>query len=88
MLKSCSHCMRLSSGSVVKNSPAYAGDAGDVGSIPGLARSPEVGNVNPPQYSFLENSMDRCGNNISWGTAHCTMILYLERRPKKKTLNC
>ena len=29
-------------GSVVKNSPASAGDAGDVGSIPGLEKSPGV----------------------------------------------
>ena len=48
--------MRLSSGSVVKNSPAYAEDAGDVGSIPGLARSPGEGHGNPLQYSFLETT--------------------------------
>ena len=41
---------------VVKNLPAKAGD---VGSIPGLGRSPGVGNVNPLQYSCLENSMER-----------------------------
>ena len=28
-------------GSVVNNPPANAGDSGDAGSIPGLARSPE-----------------------------------------------
>ena len=33
--------------------------AGDVGSIPGLGKSPGEGNDNPPQYSFLENPMDR-----------------------------
>ena len=32
------------SDSVVKNPPAIAGDAGDVGSIPGLGRSPGRGN--------------------------------------------
>ena len=32
---------------------------GDLGSIPGLARSPEGGHGNPLQYSCLENSMDR-----------------------------
>ena len=31
----------------------------DVGSIPGLERSPEVGNGNPLQYSCWENPMDR-----------------------------
>ena len=32
---------------------------GDLGSIPGLGRSPGEGNGNPLQYSCLENSMDR-----------------------------
>ena len=31
---------------------------GDLGSIPGLGRSPGEGNGYPPQYSGLENSMD------------------------------
>ena len=31
----------------------------DAGSVPGLGRSPRVGNGNPLQYSCLENSMDR-----------------------------
>ena len=31
----------------------------DPGLIPGLGRSPGVGNGNPCQYSCLENSMDR-----------------------------
>ena len=38
---------------MVKNLPAHAGDANDVGSIPG------AGNGNPLQYSCLENSMDK-----------------------------
>ena len=45
--------------SVVKNPPANAGDAEDVGSIPGLGRSPGEGNGNSLQYSCLENPMDR-----------------------------
>ena len=44
---------------VVKNPPANAGDARDVGLIPGSGRSPGVGNGNPFQYSCLENLMDR-----------------------------
>ena len=32
---------------------------GDLGSIPGLGRSPEEGNRYPLQYSGLENSRDR-----------------------------
>ena len=34
-------------------------EQGDVGSIPGLGRSPGVGNGNPLQHSHLENPMDR-----------------------------
>ena len=34
-------------------------DAGDLGSIPGLGRSPGEGNGNPLQYSCLENPLDR-----------------------------
>ena len=36
---------------VVRNLPANAGDARDAGLIPGLGRSPGVGNGNPLQYS-------------------------------------
>ena len=34
-------------------------NAGDLGSIPRLGRSPGEGNGYPLQYSCLENSMDR-----------------------------
>ena len=44
---------------VVKNSSAKAGDAGDVGLIPGLGRSPGRGHGNPLQYFCLENPVDR-----------------------------
>ena len=44
---------------VVKNLPANSEDARDMGLIPGLGRFPKEGNVNPLQYSSLENSMDR-----------------------------
>ena len=44
---------------VVKNLPANAGDIRDVGSIPGLGRSPGEGNGNRFWYSCLENPMDR-----------------------------
>ena len=44
---------------MVKNPPANAEDAEDLGSIPGLEKSPGGGNGNPLQYSCLENSMDR-----------------------------
>ena len=44
---------------VVKNLSANAEDIRDVGSIPGLGRSPGGGHGNPIQYSCLENLMDR-----------------------------
>ena len=40
---------------MVKNPPGNAGDAGDVGSVPGLGRFPGGGYGNPLQYSCLEN---------------------------------
>ena len=42
-----------------KESACNAGDAGDIGEIPGSGRSPGEGNGNSLQYSYLENSMDR-----------------------------
>ena len=44
---------------MAKNLPANTGDIGEVGSTPGLGRSPGVGNGNPLQNSCLENPMDR-----------------------------
>ena len=40
------------------DSKVCAYNAGDLGSIPGLGRSPGEGNGNPLQYSCLENPMD------------------------------
>ena len=42
-----------------KNSPANAGDTGDMGLSPGSGRYSGGGNSSPLQYSFLENPMDR-----------------------------
>ena len=50
---------------VAKNLPANAGDVKDMGSVPGSGGSPGGGNGNPPQFSCLENPMDR----IPWGLA-------------------
>ena len=44
---------------VIKNLPANAGDRRDMGSIPGLGRSPGGGYGNPLQNSCLENPKDR-----------------------------
>ena len=52
---------------MVKNLPANARDSRDVGSIPGLGRSPGGGNGNPLQYSCQENPVDR---GASWATIH------------------
>ena len=43
----------------LKNPFAYAGDASDVGSIPGLERSPGLGNGNTLQFPCLDYFMDR-----------------------------
>ena len=48
--------MGFVSGSVVKNLPTNAEDAG---SIPGSRRAPGEENGNPLQYSCLGNHMDR-----------------------------
>ena len=46
----------------LRESVCNAGDIKDVDLIPGLGRSPGVGNGNLLQYSFLENSIDR----VAW----------------------
>ena len=43
----------------MKNPPADAEDIRDAGSIPGLGRSPGEGHGNLPQFTCLENPMDR-----------------------------
>ena len=50
--------MGLPWGPVVKNPPA---SAGDMGSIPGLGRSPGKGNGNPLQYSCLDKKIQWTG---------------------------
>ena len=71
---------------VVKDLPANAGDTRDMGSTPGLGRSPEGGHDNPLQYSCLENPMDRGAwratvhrvtkSQIQLSDLVCTHILY------------
>ena len=46
---------------------ASACNAGDLGSIPGLGRSPGEGNGTPLQYSCLENPMD---GGAWWAKVH------------------
>ena len=52
---------------MVKNLPANAVDARDVGLVPGSGRSLGEGNGNPLQYSYLGNPMDR---GVWWATVH------------------
>ena len=61
-------------------------NAGDVVSIPGLERSPGVGNGNPPQYSCLENAMDRgawqhrvheVAKGRTWLSTHSHIVLQI-----------
>ena len=52
---------------VVKNLPANAGDLRDLGSIPGLGKSPGGGLGIPLKYSCQENPMDR---GSWWVTVH------------------
>ena len=62
---------------VVKNLPGNARDIRDVGSIPGLGRSPGEGNGSPLQYSCLEDFMHR-------GTWQATVRRLAKNRTKLK----
>ena len=54
-------------GAAVKNALANAGNARDVGSVPGLERFPGRQNGNPLQCACLGNPMDR---GAWWATVH------------------
>ena len=47
-------------------------NAGNLGLIPRLGRSPGEGNGYPLEYSFLENSMD---SRVCWVTIHGVVLL-------------
>ena len=59
--------VRLPGGSKGKESACSAGDAGDMGPVPGWGRSAGRGNGSPLQYSCLRNPMDR---GAWWTTVH------------------
>ena len=71
--------VRLSGGSMIKNPPAYAGDARDSGSITGSGRSPGGGNGSLFQYSCLKNPMDRRSleGYSPWGRRNLDMTEWL-----------
>ena len=52
---------------MVKNPHANAGDIREVGSVLESGRSTGVGNSNPLQYAYQENSMNR---GAWWATVH------------------
>ena len=60
-------CLGFPRGSASKES---ACDAGDLGSIPGLGRSPGEGKGYPLQYSGLENSMDCIVHGVTKSQTH------------------
>ena len=59
--------MGFPGGPAVKNSSANAGDKRDMGLVPGSGISFGEINGNSPQYSCLDNSMDR---GAYWATVH------------------
>ena len=65
---------------MVKNPLASAGHTRDMGSIPGLERSPGGGCDNPLQYSCLENLMDK-------GAWRATVHGITESQTEQLTLN-
>ena len=54
-------------GSVIKNSPANAGDTGDAGSMPRWGMSPGGGSGNSLQYPCLGSLVDR---GALWARIH------------------
>ena len=60
--------------SLIDDGKESACDAGDLGLIPGVGRSPGEGNDNPLQCSWLENPMDRGAWGYSpWGCKESDM---------------
>ena len=71
----------------MKSPSANSGNARDVGLIPGLGRSPGVGNGNPLQYSCLENPMNR-GTYSSWGSQSIRHSWMAEPKGREWQLVC
>ena len=70
---------------MAKNLPASAGDLRDLGSIPGLGRSPGGGHNNPLQYSCLEDPMDRAWKATGHGvTKSWTRLKQLSTQMREK----
>ena len=71
---------------MVRNLPASAESAGDVGLIPGLGRSPRGGNGNPLQYPCLETSWKQWSlvGCSPWGHKELDMTEQLHRHTISK----
>ena len=77
-----------------EESACDAEDAGDLGSIPGLVRSPGGGHGNPLQYSCLENSHGQrslvgsspCGRRESDTTEATERAHRADQRPRQVCL--
>ena len=52
-------------------------NAGDLGSVPGLGRSPGEGNGYPLQYSGLENSMDCIFHGVAKSQTQLSDLIFL-----------
>ena len=66
-----------------------ARNAGDLGLIPGLGRSPREGNGYPLQYSCLENSMDRGkeqGKRDEVAYVEVFILLHQEKESQRATI--
>ena len=80
---------------MVKNPPANARDAGDIGSIPGslipgLGRSPGEWNSNLLQYSCLVNSVDSgaCWVAVLWVAKESDTTEHLSAPDKNTGVGC
>ena len=61
-------------------------NVGDLGSIPGLARSPREGKGYPLQYSGLENSMDCIVHAVTKSLTRLSNFHFLEETKEKVRL--
>ena len=69
---------------VVKSLPANAGDVRNMGTIPGLGRSPGEGNSNSLHDSCLKNFMNR---GAWWATVHKVTELDMTEHIAQHILN-
>ena len=76
------YCKGFPGGAMVENPPAHTGDARDVGLIPGLGRSPEVGNGKPTPV-FLPGKFHGQRSLVGsspWGSKEWDVIKWLSTR--------